>query len=85
MGCVNLNLSSSLVVDADALNNLKTKVICEYQDLLKLIQKGYKLDYEFILEEISLIGLLENSELDTNLSLFISQFYTNNKWETMLS
>ena len=85
MGCVDLNLSSSLVVDADALNNLKTKVICEYQDLLKLIQKGYKLDYEFILEEISLIGLLENSELDTNLSLFISQFYTNNKWETMLS
>lgn len=85
MGYVNQNLSSLPIMDADVVNNLKLKVICEYQDLLKMIEKGYRLDYNFILEEISLIDLLENYDLDQKTSLFVSQFYLNNKWEITLS
>lgn len=85
MDCVNLNLDNLPTTDVDVINNLKKKVICEYQNLLKMIEKGYRLDYEFILEEVSLIGLLEDQELDNRSSLFISQFYLNNKWEITLS
>lgn len=85
MDYVNLNLNSYQVMDADAVNNLKLKIICEYQNLLKLIQKGYKPNYQFILEEISLIDLLENIELDDQKSLFVLQFYLNNKWEIVVS
>lgn len=85
MGYVNQNLGSLPIMDADAVNNLKLKVICEYQNLLKMIEKGYRLDYNFIFEEISLIDLLENYDLDQKTSLFVSQFYLNNKWEITLS
>jgi hypothetical protein len=66
-------------------SNLKEKVICEYQDLLHSLKKGYRLDYQLILEEISLIELLENKEMDDKKSMFISQFYLNNKWQITLS
>lgn len=85
MDCVNLNLDNLPTTDVDVINNLKKKVICEFQNLLKMLEKGYKLDYEFILEEISLIGLLEDKEMGSYPSLFVSQFYLNNKWETTLS
>ena len=85
MDCVNLNLDNLPTMDVDVINNLKKKVICEFQNLLKMLEKGYRLDYEFILEEISLIGLLEDKEIDVYSSLFVSQFYLNNKWETTLS
>lgn len=81
MGCVNLSTSSSLIVDADALNELKEKIICEYQDLIKMLEKGYKLDYEFILEEISYIEI--NDTINKDKSLFLLQFYLNNKWQTL--
>lgn len=84
MGCVNLNLDNLPTTDVDVINNLKKKVICEFQNLLKMLEKGYRLDYEFILEEISLIGLLEDKEMGDYPSLFVSQFYLNNKWETTL-
>jgi hypothetical protein len=58
---------------------LKDKVICEFQDLLAWLAKGYNKDYQFILEEISLIGLIEDNELKS--SFFITQFYLNNKWQ----
>lgn len=85
MAYVNPNLGKSQIMDVDAISNLKLKVICEYQDLLKMIEKGYRLDYNFIFEEISLIDLLENYDLDSKTSLFVSQFYLNNKWEITLS
>lgn len=85
MGYVNQNLGSLPIMDADAVNNLKLKVVCEYQNLLKMIEKGYRLDYNFIFEELSLIDLLENYDLDQKTSLFVSQFYLNNKWEITLS
>jgi len=33
------------------------------------VRKGYKPDYEFILEEISFIDLIKNREIDDKLSL----------------
>ena len=60
-------LGKSAVVDA--LNELKKKVIQEFNALLGRVRKGYKLDYEFLLEEISFIELIQNNELDNNLSL----------------
>lgn len=54
----NLIQPTSQVLDAAALNKLKEKVICEFKTLLTKISKGYKLDYEFILEEISFIDLI---------------------------
>ena len=72
-------LAKSAVVDA--LNELKKKVIQEFNTLLSKVRKGYKLDYEFILEEISFIELIQNNELDNNLSLTALQYYLNNKWQ----
>ncbi len=60
---------------------LKQKVVKEFNNLLCEIRKGYKLDYEFILEEISFIDLIQNNELDDNLSLIALQYYYNNKWQ----
>ena len=45
------------------------------------VRKGYKLDYEFILEEISFIELIQNNEIDNKLSLTALQYYLNNKWQ----
>ena len=45
------------------------------------IRKGYKLDYEFILEEISFINLIKDNEIDDKLSLIALQYYLNNKWQ----
>lgn len=85
MDYASLNLNRYLITDADVVSNLKEKVICEYQDLLHSLKKGYRLDYQLILEEISLIELLENKEMDDKKSMFISQFYLNNKWQITLS
>lgn len=59
--------------DADA---LKKKVILEFKQLLKKLGKGYKCDYEFILEKISLIELYDEQ------TEFVKQFYLNNTWQT---
>lgn len=60
--------------DADV---LKQKVIAEFMQLLKKVRKGYKPDYEFILQEISLIELWQLDNTD-----FFKQFYLNNAWQT---
>lgn len=60
---------------------LKKKVAKEFISLLCDIKKGYKLDYEFILEEISFIDLIQNNEIDEKLSLIALQYYLNNKWQ----
>lgn len=73
--------TSQTTVDVAALNKLKEKVICEFQTLLTKIRKGYKLDYEFILEEISFINLIKDNEIDDKLSLIALQYYLNNKWQ----
>ena len=68
-------------MDADALNKLKKKVTEEFYNLLCKVRKGYRLDYEFILEEISFIELIQNGEIDDKLSLTALQYYLNNKWQ----
>lgn len=60
---------------------LKKKVAKEFIDFLCEVRKGYKLDYEFILEEISFIDLIQHNEIDERLSLIALQYYTNNKWQ----
>lgn len=66
---------------ADALNKLEKKVIEEFQALLCKVQKGYRIDYEFILEEIAFIELTIDGVIDDNLSLTALQYYLNNKWQ----
>ena len=67
----------------DALNNLKSKVAKEFSEFLCKVGKGYQPDYQFILEEISFIDLIENKEIDDNLSLTALQYYLNNQWQTI--
>ena len=67
-----------MVVDVDA---LKEKVAKEFVNFLCELRKGYKPDYEFILEEISFIDLIQNNEIDEKLSLIALQYYLNNKWQ----
>lgn len=77
MDCANRTQGIFLNQDVGA---LKQKVINEFNFLLKRIRKGYRPDYEFILQEISFIELLENQNLDN--TDFIKQFYLNNAWQT---
>lgn len=81
MDYANLNLKGCLREDADAVNKLKKKIICEFQELLKITGRGHKPDYQFILEEISLVGLSSEDLLGDRELIFIIQFYLNNKWQ----
>lgn len=63
-----------MVVDA-----LKKKVSEEFFTLLCKVRKGYKPNYQFILEEISLIDIKD--EIDQTLLLTALQYYLNNKWQ----
>lgn len=74
-----------IVMDVDALNDLKKKVSDEFFQLICQVRKGYKPDYEFILEEISFIELIKNREIDDKLSLNALQYYLNNKWQIIQS
>ena len=65
-------------MDVDALNKLKKKVTEEFYKLICQVRKGYKPNYEFILEEISFIELIQNDEIDNKLSLTALQYYLNN-------
>lgn len=45
------------------LDKLEKKVIEEFHTLMCKISKGYKLDYEFIKQEIMMIELIRNEDL----------------------
>ena len=55
------------------IDDLKHKVIYEFMNLLVQVEKGYKPEYEHILDEISLLEVYE--ELDKK--DFILQYYLN--------
>ena len=74
-----------IVMNVDALNDLKKKVSEEFFQLMCRVRKGYKPNYEFILEEISFIDLIKNKEIDDKLSLTALQYYLNNKWQIIQS
>jgi hypothetical protein len=44
------------------INELKNKIICEYLGIIDKLECGIQLDLEFLLEEISLVDILENGE-----------------------
>lgn len=68
-------------MDAAVLNNLKKKVTEEFLTLLCKVRKGYKVDYEILLEEISFINLIDEDQiLDEQFEVAI-QYYLNNKWQ----
>lgn len=70
-------------MDVDVqINNLQNKVITEFECLLSRVKKGYKPDYELILEEVSFIELIENGELDDRFAITVLQFYLNHQWQT---
>lgn len=68
-------------MDAAVLNNLKKKVTEEFLTLFCKIRKGYKVNYEILLEEISFINLIDEDQiLDEQFEIAI-QYYLNNKWQ----
>lgn len=81
MDCVCHNILNLQPQDVDAISNLKNKIACEFLTLLKNVEKGYHLDYEFILEEISLLDIYNKVDKRE----FVLQYYLNNPWETMIS
>ena len=74
-----------IVMDVDALSDLKKKVSEEFFQLMCRVRRGYKPNYELILEEISFIDLIKNREIDDKLSLTALQYYLNNKWQIIQS
>lgn len=68
-------------MDAAVLNNLKKKVTEEFLTLFCKVRKGYKVNYEILLEEISFINLIDEDQiLDEQFEVAI-QYYLNNKWQ----
>ena len=68
-------------MDAAVLNNLKKKVTEEFLTLFCKVRKGYKVDYEILLEEISFINVIDEDQiLDEQFEVAI-QYYLNNKWQ----
>lgn len=66
-------------VDPELVGELKDKVICEFGKFLRTVEKGYRSDYQFILEQISLINLIEEGEMTLKDALFYLKFYNTNK------
>lgn len=62
-------------MDVDA---LKLKIIQDFSKFLCEVRKGYKPNYDFILEEISLVDILQNCDSDKTF-LITLQYYLNNK------
>lgn len=81
MDYANLSLDKCHRIDVDAVDKLKKKIIHEFMKLLCLTEKGHKPNYQFILEEIGLVGLSSEKLLDPKDFIFAIQFYLNNKWQ----
>ena len=67
---------------AQAVDALKNKVIEEFYEMLCRVRKGYRVNYEYLLEEISFINLIQDKEIDDKLSLTILQYYLNGKYNS---
>lgn len=78
MDYVNLTQQRQL----QAVDALKNKVIEEFYEMLCRIRKGYRVNYEYLLEEISFINLIQDKEIDDKLSLTILQYYLNGKYNS---
>ena len=60
MDYVNLTQQRQL----QAVDALKNKVIEEFYEMLCRVRKGYRVNYEYLLEEISFINLIQDKEID---------------------
>lgn len=78
MDYVNLTQQQQL----QAVDALKNKVIEEFYEMLCRVRKGYRVNYEYLLEEISFINLIQDKEIDDKLSLTILQYYLNGKYNS---
>lgn len=78
MDYVNLTQRQQL----QAVDALKNKVIEEFYEMLCRVRKGYRVNYEYLLEEISFINLIQDKEIDDKLSLTILQYYLNGKYNS---
>lgn len=68
MECVSRQNQKVQGVDA-----LKDKIICDFIKFIKCLNRGKPFDYQFILEEISLVELYNDiSEID-----YLIQYYLN--------
>jgi len=76
--CVCGNILKLDSCDNDPIHKLKNKAVCEFMDLLLLVERGKYPDYEFILEEFNLLDFC------TDRSLFTLQYYLNNKWDATI-
>lgn len=61
------------LLTADAINNLKRKVIKDYEDYVKKLYKGYQNSYDTILDEISFIQTYK----DINNQKLTYEYYIN--------
>jgi len=75
----NCNNILNLGEDACIVDNLKNKAVCEFMMLLLFAEKGKYPDYEFLLNEFNLL----DSCTDIDKSLFVLQYYLNNKWDAI--
>lgn len=65
---------------------LKHKFLEELNMFITQLEKGKRLDYNFLMEEMTLIEIAEDENLDDELkNLFILEYYLNNPWLTTLS
>lgn len=78
MDYVNLTQQRQL----QAVDALKNKIIEEFYEMLCRVRKGYRVNYEYLLEEISFINLIQDKEIDDKLSLTILQYYLNGKYNS---
>ncbi len=74
------NFGTCIVIDSELVKELKEKVICEFLNLLSQFEKGHNTNYEFILQEISLINLLDEGKISLQSALFYLEFYNNNEF-----
>lgn len=61
----------------DPVDKLKEKVANEITTFFKYLRRGHLMDYDFILDEISIIDILECKSIDKGLLLTIIQYYLN--------
>lgn len=71
------NNKGTVEIDSSLLQNLKDKFIKEFLKYLNEVEQGHIRDYKFLLNELSLINLLEDFNIyDTKIPFLLSHFLT---------
>lgn len=67
--------------ECEEVKRLKEQIICDFQDLLHKAQRGRYLNYEQILEKISLVDIAENLGGMDKLDYYVT-YYNKLSWLT---